>query len=101
MKSLEELIREHDLQERVCTCAVCVRDNEYREMIGRVTDPEASQFFTKLFDDFRSVEFDFDYYSAILNGTWPNAVSLLYAAIEKAEAHQIAQNKRHGTENQS
>lgn len=46
----------------MCDCKICQRNRKFDEMVDRVKDKEAEQFFERMYDYLLDIEHDLDYY---------------------------------------
>jgi hypothetical protein len=55
----------------MCDCKLCQRTHKFRELIERVEDDEAKQFFEEIFDYMFQIESDLDILQCKMNGSFP------------------------------
>ncbi len=67
-----------------CNCIMCVRIRSIEYKISMLPD-EHQEYFTNWIDSMLEVEFDNDYYKAVMNGTWPGAREVLEHALAKCK----------------
>jgi hypothetical protein len=60
-----------------CECRLCQRTRQFRDAIGRVPEQD-KKFWEETFEALFNVEFDRDYYQAIVNGSWPNSDKVIH-----------------------
>jgi len=63
----------------MCDCTVCQRLDEYEEHLKKIEDPEERKFWDELCEQYESLDFELDYYKAIVDGSWPNADKVIEA----------------------
>lgn len=69
-----------------CRCDLCRRHRHIRKVVREGSREELCKLIDELSDQLLEVEYDRDYRAAILDGSWPSAVTLLREALAKAEA---------------
>lgn len=67
-----------------CNCALCVRLRSIRIKIKALPE-EYQAYFTDMVECMLEIEFDNDYYRAILSSEWPGAKEILTKALEKCK----------------
>lgn len=70
----------------VCQCPLCARHRHVRSTIQSGTRDDLCKLINELTDQLLETECDLNYRTAILDGSWPSAVTLLREALAKAEA---------------
>lgn len=65
-----------------CNCSVCTESHEIKDMVFRRDTDTLIKKVQELRE--RWMNDDSDYYEAILDGSWPNAIPILEAALENA-----------------
>jgi hypothetical protein len=68
----------------MCECATCVRLRAIEARIQELPE-EQRDFFRCMVDSMLDVEFDNQYYKAILDGKWPGAEAILRRSLTKIE----------------
>lgn len=66
-----------------CQCELCIRGREFRVRLDLIA-PDQKAYFEEMYNDLQNIDNDLDYHRAILSGAWPNSVSILEQALEKA-----------------
>ncbi len=60
-----------------CECDVCHFSRLVNAHIQKLEDEDAQNFFMNMYDMLIHAEFDRDYYKAVIDGTWPEADTLI------------------------
>jgi hypothetical protein len=75
-----------------CTCEFCRMNDRMGEIINRRDPDEMASLIKELAIMWVSADHDSNYYSSILDGSWPQAVEILTASLEKAKNHPNREN---------
>ena len=59
-----------------CNCAVCMYYKEFKERIILLPE-EQREFFIKMYEDMVHLQSRFNHQRAIIDGSWPNADSII------------------------
>lgn len=76
----------------MCNCGLCISNREIMARINGMT-PEYRAFTEGLLERALHVEFDRDYYQAILQGDWPSSVEILEEALKRAKEKRNGGNQ--------
>jgi hypothetical protein len=66
----------------MCTCELCIRLKSIREHIEALPE-EHREYWDNMVEGMLHVEFDNDYYKAIMEGGWPSGREVLESALAK------------------
>lgn len=69
-----------------CRCDLCRRHRHIRKVVREGSRDDLCKLINELTDQLLETECDLNYRTAILDGSWPSAVTLLREALAKAEA---------------
>ena len=59
-----------------CECRVCKYGRDVQHQLSFLTKAQ-TEFFEDMYDQLMHAEFDRDYYSCIVKGTWPQSEEIL------------------------
>lgn len=76
-----------DETKHICNCSLCLYSRRVRGIISRRNVDELIATVNELMDANYGIGEDLDVAEAVLNGSWPSAVSQLERALEKAKVH--------------
>ncbi len=75
-------------EQKKCTCDFCKLSKRMDTIIAKKDPDEMASLITELANLLASTDFDKDYYSCILDGSWPQAEEILTHSLGKAKYHQ-------------
>lgn len=59
-----------------CVCKICVRGKEFQEKLALIPE-EHRKYFEEIYDQLNDVENSLDHANAIIDGSWPDADSII------------------------
>lgn len=72
-----------------CECASCKRTAEFNRRLSFVPE-EHREYFDDIYEALLNVEMSDDFNSAVLDGSWPNAIDILENAVTKCGYKVVA-----------
>jgi hypothetical protein len=70
--------------EITCKCQICQQSRRLNEIMGKLPKEDA-EWLDSLYDVYLQADAELDWYKAVEDGSWPDAVSILEGWLEKAK----------------
>lgn len=73
-----------------CDCQICIRSREFQEKVALIPE-EHRKYFEELYDQLNDIEHSLNHANCIIDGSWPDADSIImHSRFKRVRAMEAA-----------